>query len=98
MIALVRGRSEEHTSELQSHVNLVFRLLLEKKKELDRAVVRLCYTTCEKDLGRIPSQQTRHLFSRRSHRLCRNSALIFLILRVGVPPLTTLFPHPPLFR
>src|SRR5690242_21284920 len=27
-----RTRSEEHTSELQSHVNLVCRLLLEKKK------------------------------------------------------------------
>src|SRR5690242_21341671 len=27
-----RLRSEEHTSELQSHVNLVCRLLLEKKK------------------------------------------------------------------
>src|SRR5690242_21555698 len=26
------SRSEEHTSELQSHVNLVCRLLLEKKK------------------------------------------------------------------
>src|SRR5690242_21019301 len=26
------ARSEEHTSELQSHVNLVCRLLLEKKK------------------------------------------------------------------
>src|SRR5690242_21527225 len=33
--ALVAGihRSEEHTSELQSHVNLVCRLLLEKKKK-----------------------------------------------------------------
>src|SRR5438477_2180042 len=29
-----RPRSEEHTSELQSHVNLVCRLLLEKKKKL----------------------------------------------------------------
>src|SRR5690242_20992127 len=29
---LVAARSEEHTSELQSHVNLVCRLLLEKKK------------------------------------------------------------------
>src|SRR6266480_5733734 len=28
----IMGRSEEHTSELQSHVNLVCRLLLEKKK------------------------------------------------------------------
>src|SRR5260370_23752485 len=27
------ARSEEHTSELQSHLNLVCRLLLEKKKE-----------------------------------------------------------------
>src|SRR4029434_11362385 len=27
------GRSEEHTSELQSHLNLVCRLLLEKKKD-----------------------------------------------------------------
>src|SRR5690242_19356200 len=29
----VQKRSEEHTSELQSHVNLVCRLLLEKKKK-----------------------------------------------------------------
>src|SRR5690242_21181993 len=28
------SRSEEHTSELQSHVNLVCRLLLEKKKNI----------------------------------------------------------------
>src|SRR5207237_9349408 len=28
-----RTRSEEHTSELQSHLNLVCRLLLEKKNE-----------------------------------------------------------------
>src|SRR5690606_42124704 len=30
---LVGGRSEEHTSELQSRENLVCRLLLEKKKD-----------------------------------------------------------------
>src|SRR5260370_32459724 len=30
-----RPRSEEHTSELQSHLNLVCRLLLEKKKMQD---------------------------------------------------------------
>src|SRR5438477_4067898 len=29
----IAARSEEHTSELQSHVNLVCRLLLEKKKK-----------------------------------------------------------------
>src|SRR2546426_4979963 len=32
LIADVSGRSEEHTSELQSPCNLVCRLLLEKKK------------------------------------------------------------------
>src|SRR5260221_9512815 len=31
-----RQRSEEHTSELQSHSDLVCRLLLEKKKNRDR--------------------------------------------------------------
>src|SRR5436190_16486411 len=31
-----RARSEEHTSELQSHSDLVCRLLLEKKKRRDR--------------------------------------------------------------
>src|SRR6267142_3956674 len=33
--ALLHRRSEEHTSELQSHVNLVCRLLLEKKKKVN---------------------------------------------------------------
>src|SRR5690242_21812820 len=31
-VGIDKDRSEEHTSELQSHVNLVCRLLLEKKK------------------------------------------------------------------
>src|SRR5260370_20405545 len=33
-----KNRSEEHTSELQSHLNLVCRLLLEKKKNKKRAL------------------------------------------------------------
>src|SRR5437667_1545470 len=33
---LLRPRSEEHTSELQSHHDLVCRLLLEKKKKTKR--------------------------------------------------------------
>src|SRR5260370_23642778 len=39
------GRSEEHTSELQSHLNLVCRLLLEKKKKTyrpDKTIARVC--------------------------------------------------------
>src|SRR5260370_11960798 len=53
----ILDRSEEHTSELQSHLNLVCRLLLEKKKRLlDRPffpiayiapeLVYLCYSIC----------------------------------------------------
>src|SRR5260370_23105145 len=34
-------RSEEHTSELQSHLNLVCRLLLEKKKQQSRMNVHV---------------------------------------------------------
>src|SRR5260370_19157610 len=34
------ARSEEHTSELQSHLNLVCRLLLEKKKQI--SIVHSC--------------------------------------------------------
>src|SRR5260370_1902525 len=33
---VAQERSEEHTSELQSHLNLVCRLLLEKKKKIKR--------------------------------------------------------------
>src|SRR5438034_3780095 len=44
------GRSEEHTSELQSHSDLVCRLLLEKKKEKNKvnniAVITLINIEC----------------------------------------------------
>src|SRR2546430_3666063 len=40
-----RGRSEEHTSELQSQSNLVCRLLLEKKKNTHEAYRSVLLTT-----------------------------------------------------
>src|SRR6266480_138411 len=42
------SRSEEHTSELQSHVNLVCRLLLEKKKKKKR--IELNYKKKKKNI------------------------------------------------
>src|SRR5260370_29212686 len=36
-------RSEEHTSELQSHLNLVCRLLLEKKKTIKPTEEPICF-------------------------------------------------------
>src|SRR5260370_25923348 len=42
-----RWRSEEHTSELQSHLNLVCRLLLEKKKKNKRNINLAPPCSCE---------------------------------------------------
>src|SRR5260370_30312999 len=42
-----RYRSEEHTSELQSHLNLVCRLLLEKKKQSNPNLCPLHYAQPE---------------------------------------------------
>src|SRR2546429_5830330 len=39
-MAILSGRSEEHTSELQSRLHLVCRLLLEKKKKIFK--IRMC--------------------------------------------------------
>src|SRR5207247_4515565 len=39
-----KSRSEEHTSELQSRVDLVCRLLLEKKKKTTIAEINKCQT------------------------------------------------------
>src|SRR2546430_12613281 len=49
---LTRGRSEEHTSELQSQSNLVCRLLLEKKK------TALLYTVSTMTTMYLPSTGT----------------------------------------
>src|SRR5260370_9940458 len=40
-------RSEEHTSELQSHLNLVCRLLLEKKKKKRSCLTTSTHNRCE---------------------------------------------------
>src|SRR2546422_2595329 len=41
-------RSEEHTSELQSRLHLVCRLLLEKKKKLTKATIQSTLTTSDR--------------------------------------------------
>src|SRR5256885_12011109 len=57
--AIGSGRSEEHTSELQSPCNLVCRLLLEKKKN---NTTNNFYTT--------PSQNNRSFTKRQQPRPC----------------------------
>src|SRR5260370_26241633 len=55
--ALESLRSEEHTSELQSHLNLVCRLLLEKKKK--RVVWNMNSDKLEKSCLYTDSMQSR---------------------------------------
>src|SRR3954462_14225037 len=53
------ARSEEHTSELQSHDNLVCRLLLEKKQHVPKA-----HCSGRKLLGTSADPESGHAFSR----------------------------------
>src|SRR5260221_3679351 len=59
-----RMRSEEHTSELQSHSDLVCRLLLEKKKKSKnhydsrRAVGHCSASHCDVDIERAETTDT----------------------------------------
>src|SRR5260221_6367990 len=55
-----RVRSEEHTSELQSHSDIVCRLLLEKKKDARKPIMASSRTTC---VTRQPEPKTNSLLS-----------------------------------
>src|SRR2546422_7772314 len=46
---IVQCRSEEHTSELQSRLHLVCRLLLEKKKKIQKTREWQAKTECDND-------------------------------------------------
>src|SRR5438132_9866013 len=59
---VLRFRSEEHTSELQSHSDLVCRLLLEKKKPRRPARPRL--ETSRRPLATDPQSRARSLHRR----------------------------------
>src|SRR5260221_1605087 len=52
-----RARSEEHTSELQSHSDLVCRLLLEKKKKGERLTAIAEYQTYTAVCPDVPSKR-----------------------------------------
>src|SRR6266581_4798489 len=96
-------RSEEHTSELQSPVHLVCRLLLEKKKYT--APVR---TSRERQV-RFPESpdpvaavaMASHLRAQEAAWCCHypgSSIAVFFFLMIRRPPRSTLFPYTTLFR
>src|SRR5256885_12125808 len=60
---LLRYRSEEHTSELQSPCNLVCRLLLEKKKNHAADDQRTCSLIAVDLVTRLPCDSRQLLFS-----------------------------------
>src|SRR5579863_1754613 len=85
-----RLRSEEHTSELQSPVHLVCRLLLEKKKyssplSVFKSTIML----------RFPSLRTSNNCS---NMRMRSPPGVFFFLMIRPPPRSTLFPYTTLFR
>src|ERR1039457_4388939 len=94
------GRSEEHTSELQSPCNLVCRLLLEKKT--DRGAILLLKRT----RGSIQLPAHRHSWSGelRQRRGCAAAlscaralclVIFFFFLNAPAPPNFPLLPPPP---
>src|SRR5476649_198227 len=96
--ARARCRSEEHTSELQSHSDLVCRLLLEKKKRrkpehqrnrrLIAGTLRHAGHTCARDARDYPLYHLGHGEIR----------YLFFFLMIRRPPRSTLFPYTTLFR
>src|SRR3954449_10191160 len=72
------ARSEEHTSELQSHSHLVCRLLLEKKIAL--AAIRVIISFAPGNLPRL-------------NEISLDFRVLFFFLMIRRPPRSTLFPY-----
>src|SRR6266571_3288011 len=96
-------RSEEHTSELQSHVNLVCRLLLEKKKKSPRARLKYHMNKYKKTTNKRPDRFGSY-YSCESESIYRclqhtdGPLSFFFFLMIRRPPRSTLFPYTTLFR
>src|SRR3954466_2167401 len=96
-------RSEEHTSELQSHDNLVCRLLLEKKnKQVSQFTMSATHyrldavsTHVHTPAARRVSQQAARVLA--VHRRAHLYPLCFFLM-IRDPPRSPFFPYPPLFR
>src|SRR5471032_1087166 len=96
LAGLLVDRSEEHTSELQSHHDLVCRLLLEKKKNVKPASSSFTlnkFVVTPSALAVLNSQGCS------VHTLLRQHVSgDFFFLMIRRPPRSTLFPYTTLFR
>src|SRR4051795_13182283 len=96
-------RSEEHTSELQSHSHLVCRLLLEKKKKAIAQAGGSQRTLRGSSRGAVEARlhcSTPAVFPRlwSPPRSPVRSRPFFFFLMIRRPPRSTLFPYTTLFR
>src|SRR6202453_4165425 len=97
------ARSEEHTSELQSPIHLVCRLLLEKKKSKKRNRTLKRYGKGH-TLNEDDAQQTREktktkaTSSKTNRDLTNTYPHVIFFLMIRRPPRSTLFPSTTLFR
>src|SRR5476649_1319447 len=83
-------RSEEHTSELQSHSDLVCRLLLEKKK------TEFLRDSARRGIVNVRASYLQETETMVEHLVKDLAAVFFLMIRR--PPRSTLFPYTTLFR
>src|SRR4029434_2190416 len=99
---IVRQRSEEHTSELQSHLNLVCRLLLENNAHgglwrVGADVVDRCVGGCS--CVRASQRSSCFPLSRCVRAgSCGTFPPVTFFLMIRRPPRSTLFPYTTLFR
>src|SRR5579863_6806190 len=99
-----RGRSEEHTSELQSPVHLVCRLLLEKKKRRASGVRQQAEARPHRHHRSVGQQNAREAVLLMMGPDCGTAviggaplAFVFFLM-IRRPPRSTLFPYTTLFR
>src|SRR6266849_6348842 len=94
-------RSEEHTSELQSRVDLVCRLLLEKKKN-NRGVQpwpkKQKVSPVAQQLKQCRRHGVRHDEASGLGAPLPSLSEVFFFLMIRRPPRSTLFPYTTLFR
>src|SRR5476649_353871 len=92
------SRSEEHTSELQSHSDLVCRLLLEKKKTSIMSSKLTPWSSTNKSKLLPHSRRADWLEISSPSCVFRDPAPTFFFLMIRRPPRSTLFPYTTLFR
>src|SRR4029434_7508615 len=102
MIPQIHTRSEEHTSELQSHLNLVCRLLLEKNTNTQSNTHNTSHHTPPVHSDTLTHAHTDDHCVSRMYAHCSllflTPHVFFFFLRIRRPPRSTLFPYTTLFR